>query len=126
MQNLGREPTGASIQPIDLPKTFRLCHEIIGATPKYIVYAFEGSLCGITYLIVGGRIRIIDRNSGMRAFAETPSSYPIISLNITDGSDGKESFLLALDSAHELTVWSIQPWQIASTDVPYYPLSHPH
>lgn len=70
-------------------------------------------------LIVDGRIRIIDQNTGTRAIAETPSSSTVISLTIQDGSDSEESLLLVLDLSHELTIWSIKPWKVDSADVPY-------
>src|SRR5205814_4963251 len=74
-------------------------------------------------LIVDGRIRIIDQNTGTRAIAETPSSASVISLTVQDGFDSEESLLLVLDLVHELTIWSIKPWKVDSADVPYVPLS---
>jgi len=70
-------------------------------------------------LILDGRIRIIDQNTGTRAIAETPSASAIISLTIQDGPDSEESLLLVLDLSHELTIWSIKPWKVDSADVPY-------
>ena len=70
-------------------------------------------------LIVDGRIRIIDQNTGTRAIAETPSSASVISLTVQDGFDSEESLLLVLDLDHELTIWSIKPWKVDSADVPY-------
>lgn len=69
-------------------------------------------------LIADGRVRIIDQNSGTRAIAVTPSSSAVISLTIQDGFDSEESFLLVLDLTHDLTIWSIKPWRIDSSDVP--------
>lgn len=68
---------------------------------------------------VDGRIRIIDQNTGTRAIAETQSTAPVISLFIQDGQDSEESFVLVLDTSHDLTIWSIKPWKIDSADVPY-------
>ena len=73
----------------------------------------------LVILIVDGRIRIIDQNTGTRAIAETPSSAPVISLTVQDGFDSEESLLLVLDLDHELTIWSIKPWKVDSADVPY-------
>ena len=70
-------------------------------------------------LILDGRIRIIDQNTGTRAIAETPSASAVISLTIQDGPDSEESLLLVLDLSHELTIWSIKPWKVDSADVPY-------
>jgi hypothetical protein len=125
IDSAGRTFVGDGIEQIaNLARTFGVYdREIIGATSKYIVYALKGSVCCVTNLILEGRIRIIDQNSGTRAIAETPSSAPVISLTIRDGSDGEESFLLVLDSVHELTIWSIKPWKIDSADVPYNPPS---
>ena len=72
---------------------------------------------------VDGRIRIIDQNTGTRAIAETQSMASVISLDIRDGYDSEESFLLVLDTSHDLTIWSIKPWKVDSADVPYISIS---
>jgi len=77
-------------------------------------------VCGINHLalIVDGRIRIVDQNSGTRGIAETPSSAPVVSVSIRDGSNSHE-YLLVLDKSHDITIWDINQWQVDSSDVPY-------
>jgi hypothetical protein len=72
---------------------------------------------------IDGRIRIIDQNTGTRAITETQSMAPVISLNIQDGYNSEESFLLVLDTSQDLTIWSIKPWKVDSADVPYISIS---
>jgi hypothetical protein len=68
--------------------------------------------------MIDGRIRIIDQNTGTRALAETPSTAPVISLSVRDGNDSDESYILVLDAAYDLTIWSIKPWKVDSANVP--------
>jgi hypothetical protein len=68
--------------------------------------------------MIDGRIRIIDQNTGTRALAETPSTAPVISLSVRDGNDSDESYILVLDAAYDLTIWSIKPWKVDGANVP--------
>jgi hypothetical protein len=115
----GRTLVGEGVEQIaNLARTFgQHDRDIIGATAKYIVYALKG-IIQVKTLTLDGRIRIIDQNTGTRAIAETPSSSSVISLNIRDGLDSNESFLLVLDASHDITLWSIKPWKVDSADFP--------
>jgi hypothetical protein len=115
----GRTILGEGVGQIaNLARTFgQHDRDIIGATAKYIVYALKG-IIRIKTLTLDGRIRIIDQNTGTRAIAETPSSSSVVSLNIRDGLDSDESFLLVLDASHDITLWSIKPWKVDSADFP--------
>jgi hypothetical protein len=122
----GRTFTGEGIEQIaNLVRSFgHYDRDIISATSKYIVHALKGAhqlLLAANNL--DGRIRIIDQNTGTRAIAETQSMASVISLDIRDGSDSEESFLLVLDTSHDLTIWSIKPWKVDSADVPYISIS---
>lgn len=93
------------------------------ARQRTILYT-RSKVCRISIVItIDGRIRIIDQNTGTRAIAETPSSSTVISLSIQDGFGSEESFLFAIDLDHNLTVWSIKPWNVDSADVPWLLLS---
>jgi hypothetical protein len=122
----GRTFPGEGIEQIaNLVRSFgHHDRDIISATAKYIVYALKGAHpTALAANNVDGRIRIIDQNTGTRAIAETQSMASVISLDIRDGSDSEESFLLVLDTSHDLTIWSIKPWKIDSADVPYISIS---
>jgi hypothetical protein len=97
--------------------------EMIGATTKYIAYALRGIYSFRLLMTIGGRVRVIDQNTGTRAIAQTPSGAAVVNVSICGLDDGtiqesEDAMLLVLDKQNDLTLWTIQPWKIDSGDIP--------
>jgi hypothetical protein len=112
---------GLKVKPIaNIPRTFSSdAWDVISATTNYIAYTLESTMAFMHVLILDGRIRILDQNTGTRAIAETPTCAPVTAISIRDGIDPDEAVLLAVDKAHDITIWAIKPWKIDSADIPY-------